>query len=849
MSRTKVLLGRRLRRSGARLALFAGAAVLMAVWLTLGGLALYERQLLADRIEDRNELLARVFADGVTRNIEATSLATATVADLIATGLAPDGPELRASMDQTLVNLPFLRGISLLDSHGQILGGTDSAEWGQMIDVSRLGGLPERHADLLGPFVPVRRLLDLRSGLEPGVVPEGVGFLPLLRTVHTPTNQRVHVVALINAAAFANFLQVTMNDSRAAAALVSYGGRLIAATAGVERPVGQDLSRLPPFARFLPKYEHAAWVGEGLRVGRQIAAFRVSATRPLMVMVEFDAGAATAEWFQRSRWLLPVALVAALLIGALTAAASRSIRARESARRQLDAAQAETVRSERDLSITIMSLQELIFRTDAQGAFSFVNDRWRDITGSGLSEARGVCLWDHVRSHQRATTQALFSESDPRDVRTGQITLPDTLGRLRSFKVSVRPLRAAGQIQGFAGSAVDITGQLEAQAALQEQLNFTEELMEISPLPKSVVDLQGRFLLVNRAWEDFTGLGRKEVIGHTVDELLAPGEHAVHQEGDRGLKARGGSIRYEAILSHRDGSQRNMSISKVALPGLDGQTVGVLCLMVDVTEFRKAEQAIREARDAAEDASRSKSEFIANISHELRTPLQSIIGFSELGLVRGGGDERLSAMFGDIQDAGQRMLRLVNGLLDVSKIDSAIGTIHLERADLRVLIRQVLREVDPLLAGRQQSVRLQLPEQRMLAKVDPLRFQQVVRNVLANAIKFSPVGARIDLLGGTAESGELEIIVSDAGPGIPEDEIELIFEAFVQSSATKDGSGGTGLGLAICRKIITAHGGSIHAENLPGGGSAFHVRLPARDATDTAHAELDSAMATQAEII
>ena len=129
---------------------------------------------------------------------------------------------------------------------------------------------------------------------------------------------------------------------------------------------------------------------------------------------------------------------------------------------------------------------------------------------------------------------------------------------------------------------------------------------------------------------------------------------------------------------------------------------------------------------------------------------------------------------------------------------------------------------------------LPIPELPLVAKVDPMRFQQVVRNVLANAIKFSPFHGRIDLVGETTSSGEIRIAIADQGPGIPANEIERVFEAFVQSSQTKDGSGGTGLGLAICRKILEAHGGRIHAENLAGGGAAFHIHVPARGSVETA---------------
>lgn len=144
------------------------------------------------------------------------------------------------------------------------------------------------------------------------------------------------------------------------------------------------------------------------------------------------------------------------------------------------------------------------------------------------------------------------------------------------------------------------------------------------------------------------------------------------------------------------GQRRDLEVTKAAVTGPDGKVTGVLTVYLDVTERRRGERAVREARDAAEEASRSKSEFIANISHELRTPLQSIIGFSELGEHRGqAASPRLASMFGDINRAGQRMLALVEDLLDVSRIESTVGTFHLERADLRPLVRDVVRELAP----------------------------------------------------------------------------------------------------------------------------------------------------------
>jgi len=179
------------------------------------------------------------------------------------------------------------------------------------------------------------------------------------------------------------------------------------------------------------------------------------------------------------------------------------------------------------------------------------------------------------------------------------------------------------------------------------------------------------------------------------------------------------------------------------------------------------------------------------------------------------------------------MLALVNDLLDVAKIESTVGTIHLERTDLRVVLREVLRELQPLLDSRRLRMELRLPEAAMRGKLDPQRIQQVLRNVLANAIKFSPPGSAIEVTGAHTAADELELAVADRGPGVPAAELEKIFEAFVQSSQTKDGSGGTGLGLAICRKIMLAHGGRISAANREGGGAVFTLRLPARGTSET----------------
>jgi PAS domain S-box-containing protein len=343
----------------------------------------------------------------------------------------------------------------------------------------------------------------------------------------------------------------------------------------------------------------------------------------------------------------------------------------------------------------------------------------------------------------------------------------------------------------------------------------------------ATVNARGQYSSVNRAWEDFTGYSREQVIGKPGAAFMPQADADHHASGDAQVWRTGGTLRYELKLKHGDGSRRDVVVTKVRVPGA-ALGASLLSSMMDVSEFRLAERAQDEARDAAEESSRAKSEFIANISHELRTPLQSILGFSELGLLRGGEQPKLQSMFNDIHASGGRMLALVNDLLDVAKIESSVGSITLERADLRGLVQAVMHELSPLLDGKHIQLLSQLGRQPLIAKVDPTRFQQVVRNIAANAIKVSPAGAEISVQGHITQDRRICISVRDHGTGVPTDELEKIFEAFVQSSTRKDGSGGTGLGLAICKKIIDAHGGSIVADNMPDGGAVFSIYLPAR---------------------
>lgn len=825
--------------ASSRMVAVGGVVLAVFTAVTFGTLAWLQFQ---ERLNDERAkaaMLARVFEDEAARTVESASVVLTGMATQLQSSTAPDDPTWMSSvLAQSVVGLPALRSVAVLDDKGRVLASSDSRDVDVVVAPDVFGPAPAPGRDRLAPPMNGRTLDDASAAGRQRPHPPGVAFIPLLRSVSPARGAALTLVALINPDALSNYQEQVLPDEADAALLSNYDGVVLASTRSSGLAVGQRVDTLPAFKDYLPATEHGTYIGLGARDGAQIVGFRASHTRPLVAMVEHSRAVAVAHWANESRWFGLISVGAVFFILAMTALASRSLRSREATRQELDGALMKVAVRERELSVVVRSVQELIFRTDAEGVLNFVNDRWNAVGNNDTAQALGRPMADLVAPTDRAVIAGLFASGGSSGIRTARFSMDGPGGSTRHFDVAVIPLQSHDKIVGFAGSAVDVTARLQAEQELRNQLAFSGLLLEISPLPMSLIGVDNRFITVNQAWQEFRGLDRDEVIGKAAGSFLPPDQAAAHGLRDAELLAKGGQMRYETTVVARDGSVRDIVITKVVVPKGNGTPLGILSVSMDVSEFRAAERATREARDMAEEASRSKTEFIANISHELRTPLQSILGFSELGALRGREHQRLSSMFTDIHTAGQRMLALVNDLLDVSKIESSVGTFHLERTDIRQAVRSVMDELSPLLAQKQLSLATQLGDAPLVAKIDPLRFQQVVRNVLANAIKFSPACSRIEVDAYAEAAGTLELNIRDHGPGIPASELEKIFDAFVQSSLTKDGSGGTGLGLAISRKIMAAQGGQIWATNMADGGSCFHIQLPARGFAETMPATL-----------
>jgi signal transduction histidine kinase len=258
------------------------------------------------------------------------------------------------------------------------------------------------------------------------------------------------------------------------------------------------------------------------------------------------------------------------------------------------------------------------------------------------------------------------------------------------------------------------------------------------------------------------------------------------------------------------------------------------CVNMLAEELGASHRELVEAKLSAERAAAAKGEFVANMSHELRTPMHAILNYADMALGRvASGDElarsKLTKYLTNIRTSGTRLLSLIDDLLDLSRLES--GKTHIERSSGNFMkaVKAALQELEPLFKTKTLQVTMRQETIDLSAWFDTQQMIQVLDNVLANAARFAAAGSAIELVfrdgGGTLLCG-----IRNDGPCIPDDELEAIFDKFVQSRRVKSGAGGTGLGLSICRAIMTAHEGRIWAENVATTGVCFYLELP-RQAT------------------
>jgi PAS domain S-box-containing protein len=342
-------------------------------------------------------------------------------------------------------------------------------------------------------------------------------------------------------------------------------------------------------------------------------------------------------------------------------------------------------------------------------------------------------------------------------------------------------------------------------------------------------DLHWQFL--NPAWESLTGRTIEDSLGRNVAEIF---DIDGFTEVETHLKPiRSGAIKrtlFDGSFHHEDGSKVDVELSFSRLTADDGSFLGIVGSIRDVTERKQMEQNLVAARVGAEKAADAKTHFLANMSHEIRTPMNGVLGFTQLLL-----DSELPAEQDNharmILNSGNAMMRLLNNILDISKVEAGQISCTMEPMSTHDMFDNCVALMAPIANEKNLDLHLKIDEnvpEQILADGDHLR--QILLNLLGNAVKFTPQGAvtiTVEADDPVDEKTELHIFVEDTGIGIPADRLDAIFAPFEQAdSDTSRNFGGTGLGLTISRQLASIMQGAIEVCSTEGHGTTFHLQFP-----------------------
>ena len=514
-------------------------------------------------------------------------------------------------------------------------------------------------------------------------------------------------------------------------------------------------------------------------------------------------------WLERYAAILAVGGGLALLLFVGGTAWNRSLH------RQVQARTKAVERTERRYRDLVDNASDMIYRTDSYGRFTFVNPVATRILGFDEGELLSMKYFELMRPDWVPRAMG-FYEKAAKTRETTYLEFPVRKKNGEEIWVGqhVRPIVTSGRIEGFQGMARDITDRVNAQTELRAERDFVSAILDTAPSLIMVLDAQGQIVRFNRACEALSGLPMSDVAGRSLWELpfLLDEDRAAIRDNIPRLAAATAPVKLDRVWVDKNGTRHVIAWTVMALRGQSGITSYLIGLGSDVTLVRELE--------------RLKSQFISMVSHELRTPLTSIRASLQLLAEQMMGNPDADQLVRVALANADRVIRIVNDILDMSKIEAGEMVMAPRRTALQPIVDDSVRSILPVARDAQVTI-VHAANGALDVVADPDRTIQILVNLLSNAVKHAPSGSQVEV--STArEGGMVAVAVRDHGPGIPAHKIDFIFEPFTQL----DGSdtrriAGTGLGLTIARALAEKQGGGIRVSSREGEGSTFTLTVPA----------------------
>jgi PAS domain S-box-containing protein len=477
-------------------------------------------------------------------------------------------------------------------------------------------------------------------------------------------------------------------------------------------------------------------------------------------------------------------------------------------------------------SVLEASTEYSIIGTDMDGAILLWNSGARRLYGYKAKEVGGKLDADvlHTPEDVAAGLPEAMRQSALADGKwEGTVAQVRRDGSRLTARAVMTPRRSReGEPTGFLLIAKDISEELRSLMGLEAGL------LESAPDAMVIVDSDGRITLVNRQAERLFGYHGEELLDQPVEVLMPEGARAAHSQQRRSYLAKPAARPMGAGLllygRRRDGSEFPADISLSPLQ-TDGGTL-VLAAVRDITDRRQTEEALREAKLAAEQANRAKSEYLSRMSHELRTPLNAILGFAQLQEMDELDNDKREGLR-HILAAARHLLDLINEVLDIDAIEVGRLPLSLEPVAVAEVVTEAVGLMRPL-AGRHGVLLLAGPSTTCDGHVlgDRQRLKQILLNLLSNAVKYNHEEGSARLTCERVAGERLRIAVTDTGPGIPPEMLERLFVPFERLGSERTRVEGTGLGLPLSKRLAEAMGGSLGVATAVDQGSTFWVEFP-----------------------